>query len=90
MARGYQTDDVKIKLVELLSDAKTGLSGVEISEKLGINRVTMTKYLNIFAAEGLIRQKNIGNVNLWFVDEGSEPYHKIFSCKEQHINLFSI
>ena len=90
MARGYQTDDVKIKLVELLSEAKTGLSGVEISEKLGINRVTMTKYLNIFAAEGLIRQKNIGNVNLWFVDEGSEPLvfpNDYFKAKNLYIDF---
>ena len=90
MARGYQTDDVKQKLVEVLSESKTGLSGVEISEKLGINRVTMTKYLNIFAAEGLIRQKNIGNVNLWFVDEGSESFSfpsDYFKAKNKYIEF---
>ncbi len=59
-------------LIDLLSESKTGLSGVAISEKLGINRATMTKYLNIFAAKGLIRQKNIGNANLWFVDTATE------------------
>ena len=74
MARGYQADEVKQKLVELLNESKTGLSGVEISERLGINRVTMTKYLNVFSAEGLIRQKNIGNVTLWFVEEGTEQF----------------
>jgi len=74
MAKGYQTQDLKQKLVEVLSNSKTGLSGVEISEKLGINRVTMTKYLNIFATEGMLRQKNIGNVNLWFIEEGTEQF----------------
>jgi hypothetical protein len=74
MARGYQEEDIKEKLVKVLSSSKTGLSGVEISEKLGLNRVTMTKYLKIFAAEGLIREKNIGNVTLWFVDEGIEQF----------------
>ena len=74
MARGYQINEIKEKLVEILSDSKTGCSGVEISEKLGVNRVTMTKYLNIFAAEGLIRQKNIGNVTLWFIEEGAEQF----------------
>ncbi len=53
MARGYQTEEIKQKLVDVLNDTKTGMSGVEISEKLGVNRITMTKYLNIFAAEGL-------------------------------------
>jgi len=74
MARGYETVEIKQKLVDLLRNSKTGFSGVEISEKLGINRVTMTKYLNVFAAEGLIRQNNIGNVNLWFIEEGTEQF----------------
>ena len=74
MTRGYKTEDLKEKLVELLRDSKTGLSGVEISERLGVNRVTMTKYLSIFAAEGMINQKNIGNVTLWFIDDDVEQY----------------
>ena len=74
MARGYETVEIKQKLVDLLRNSKTGFSGVEISEKLGINRVTMTKYLNVFAAEGLIGQKDIGNVNLWFIEEGTEQF----------------
>ncbi len=57
MARGYSLEEIQQKLIDVLSDSKTGLSGVEISEKLGINRATMAKYLNIFAAEGLIKQK---------------------------------
>nr|AFK25015.1 hypothetical protein Josef01_22i07_30 [uncultured archaeon] len=72
MARGYQQDQVQQKLIEILSESKTGLSGVEIAEKLGINRATVAKYLNVFAAEGLIRQKNIGNANLWFIDSATE------------------
>ncbi|HWP78720.1 MAG TPA: HTH domain-containing protein [Candidatus Nitrosotenuis sp.] len=72
MARGYQQDQVQQKLIEILSESKTGLSGVEIAEKLKINRATMAKYLNIFAAEGLIKQKNIGNANLWFIDSATE------------------
>jgi len=52
MTRGYQTEEIKEKLVDLLSNSKTGLSGLEISERLSINRITATKYLNVFAAEG--------------------------------------
>jgi predicted transcriptional regulator len=62
------------KLIEILSESKTGLSGMEISEKLDINRATMAKYLNIFAAEGIIKQKNIGNANLWFIESGTEKF----------------
>ena len=74
MAKGYQVQEIKQKLVDVLINSKTGLSGVEISEKLGVNRVTMSKYLNIFATEGLIGQKNIGSVHLWFLEEGTEQF----------------
>ena len=72
MARGYDETEVKFRLIKLLHSSKSGISGVEISEKLKINRVTMSKYLNKFAAEGTITQQSIGNLNLWFVDEDIE------------------
>ena len=72
MARGYDDEEVKGRLISLLSGSKTGLSGVEISAQLGINRVTMNKFLNVFAAEGIIKQKSIGNLNLWLIEEGTE------------------
>ena len=72
MARGYDETEVKFRLIKLLHSSKSGISGIEISEKLKINRVTMSKYLNKFAAEGTITQQSIGNLNLWFVDEDIE------------------
>ena len=72
MARGYDETEVKFRLIKLLHSSKSGISGVEISKKLGINRVTMSKYLNKFVAEGTITQENIGNLNLWFVDDDIE------------------
>ena len=72
MARGYDETEVKFRLIKLLHSSKSGISGVEISDKLKINRVTMSKYLNKFAAEGTITQQSIGNLNLWFVDDDIE------------------
>ena len=100
MARGYDETEVKFRLIKLLHSSKSGISGVEISEKLGINRVTMSKYLNKFAAEGTITQKNIGNLNLWFVDEDIEQLNfpddyflvqekflsRVIDCNERHVN----
>ncbi len=70
MTRGYNTEEIREKLIDVLSQSKTGLTGIEIAEKLHVNRVTMSKYLKIFAAEGLIKHKNAGSVNLWFIEEG--------------------
>ncbi|MGI0056399.1 MAG: helix-turn-helix domain-containing protein [Nitrosarchaeum sp.] len=74
MGRGYQSAEIKQKLIDVLEDSKTGMSGVEISKKLGVNRTTMTKYLRVFAAEGFLRQRNIGNITLWFLEPGQEAY----------------
>ena len=92
MARGYQTEELKKKLVDLLNNSKVGLSGLEISKKLEINRITTTKYLNIFVAEGLIRQKNIGNVNLWFIEDDTEKFdfpEDFFKVKTKYLEYLT-
>lgn len=75
MGRGYSTESIREKLISSLENSDTGMSGVEISKKIGINRITMSKYLKVFAAEGLLRQKNIGNVTLWFLEPGQESFN---------------
>ena len=75
MGRGYSTEEIRKKLISTLKDSETGMSGVEISKKIGINRITMGKYLKVFAVEGLLRQKNIGNITLWFLEPGQESYN---------------
>ncbi len=75
MTRGYQANKIREKLIDVLHESKTGLSSIEISEKLKVNRITMTKYLKVFAAEGLVKQKNMGSGNLWFIEEGINYLH---------------
>ena len=92
MVKGYQINDIKGKLIGLLRNSKTGLSGIEISERLEINRLTMTKYLKVFAAEGLLKQKNIGNVNLWFIEDVTEQYHfpeDFFKIKTKYLEYLT-
>ncbi|MGI0102761.1 MAG: ArsR family transcriptional regulator [Nitrosotalea sp.] len=88
MTRGYNQEEIKEKLIDALSKSKTGLTGIEIAEKLRINRVTMSKYLKVFAAEGLIKQKSIGNVNLWFVEKGVDQLNfpaDLFQVKNRYL-----
>ncbi len=89
MGRGYSTEEIRQKLISSLEGSETGMSGVEISEKVGVNRITMTKYLKVFAAEGLLRQKNIGNITLWFLEPGQESYNfpdDYFKISSQYLN----
>src|ERR671933_2721583 len=71
MYRRYTLGEIKRKITYLLQNNETGLSGVEIAEKTGINRMTITKYLDILYTIGLISKKKIGSVNLWFLETGA-------------------
>jgi methanogenic corrinoid protein MtbC1 len=71
MYRRYTLDEIKRKIIDVLNSAGgTGLSGIELAERMGINRMTMTKYLDVMHAMGLLKKKKIGNLNVWFVEVG--------------------
>jgi methanogenic corrinoid protein MtbC1 len=71
MYRRYTLDEIKRRIIDILQSAGgTGLSGVELADRIGINRMTITKYLDVMHAMGLLKKKKIGNVNIWFVQVG--------------------
>lgn len=70
MYRRYTLDEVKRKIVDVLQNAGTGLSGIELADKTGINRMTITKYLDIMNTMGLVKKKKVGTVNVWFLETG--------------------
>lgn len=70
--KGYLLEDVKRKIVNALKEEETGLTGVELAKKTGINRVTLSKYLKMLEAKGLIKSKNLGVSNVWYLDESME------------------
>jgi hypothetical protein len=70
MYHRYTLDEVKHKIMGLLQDDRAGLSGIEIAAKTGINRMTITKYLNILLTLGLVKKKKAGPVNIWYLESG--------------------
>ncbi len=46
------------------------MSSTEISKKVGTNRITISKYLDILYFQKIINRKKIGSVNFWFLDPG--------------------
>ena len=73
MGKGYSIEDIRSRLIPIL-ESEPGMSGVAISEKIGISRITMTKYLKILSAQGLVYSKNMGNIVLWFLESGQESF----------------
>lgn len=70
MYRRYTLDEVKRKIVDVLQNAGMGLSGIELANKTGLNRMTITKYLDVMNAIGLVKKKKVGTVNVWFLQTG--------------------
>src|SRR5437867_1127471 len=68
--RRYTLDEVKRKIVDVLQGSGIGLSGIELADRTGINRMTITKYLDVMYALGLVKKKKTGNVNVWFLEIG--------------------
>ena len=59
MHYGYNFEEVKQKVFSALSENYAGLSGIELALRTKINRMTLTKYLNLMLAQGLIRKKKL-------------------------------
>ena len=70
MYRRYTLEEVKRKIIDVLQSNGMGLSGVELSNETGINRITITKYLDVLHTIGLIKKKKVGSVNVWFLETG--------------------
>jgi len=59
MHYGYNFEEIKQKVYSALSQNYAGLSGIELASKTKINRMTLTKYLNLMLSQGLIRKKKL-------------------------------
>jgi predicted hydrocarbon binding protein len=66
---GYQLNFKKIQknVLNLLEQFPHGLTTSEIAENLGVNRITMGKYLEMIQLMGAIKSKKVGPANLWFI-----------------------
>ncbi len=92
MTRGYVIPEIRRQLISILRDSDTGMSGVELSKKLNISRTTITKYLNMFATDGTLQQRDIGNVILWSLKSKQESFtfpDDYFKVSEEYIQCIN-
>ena len=74
MFRRYTLDEVKRRIIDALQSDNRGMSGTELSHKTGINRMTITKYLDLLYTIGLIKKKKVGSVNVWSLEQGAADF----------------
>ncbi|MDO8741442.1 MAG: PAS domain-containing protein [Candidatus Woesearchaeota archaeon] len=76
--------ETKNRILEFVKNNEM-CSSTEIAEKLGINRVTITKYLAILCSERMINFKRIGMAKVWFIEKS--PLLGIFGSENYNENL---
>jgi predicted hydrocarbon binding protein len=54
-------------VLERLEENPYGLTTSELAKAVGINRMTLGKYLEMFQLTGVIKNKKVGPAKLWFI-----------------------
>ena len=61
------TDDIQDKIIDFIRKSPIGVSSSEIAKYLGLNRMTIVKYLAIIQEKALVDFKQLGMAKLWFI-----------------------
>lgn len=69
MYKKYTLQEIQRKVIEILQN-NNPMSSSEIAKEIGINRITMSKYLDILYFQRIINNKKIGSVNFWYLYPG--------------------
>lgn len=65
-------EELANKILDALSDAKLGMTILEVAEKTSLNRATVAKYLEVLEAKGEVISKKIGVYRLWLSRQAIE------------------
>ncbi len=60
-------NNFKEKIIKSLKEHPEGLTILEIAEKTGINRITVSKYIYGMTFEGLVHQRRVGPSKLCYL-----------------------
>jgi len=74
VARSYSKYEIRERLIRILENSETGISGARLAQIMGMSRITTTKYLKILALEGTLNQRDMGNLTLWSLEQGQESF----------------
>ncbi len=72
----YDLADIQKQVINLLQN-NNFMSSTEISRKMGTNRITISRYLDILYFQKVINKKKIGSVNFWFLEPGIMNFDSI-------------
>jgi|GEM_PF-1108853 len=70
--------EIEKTIIETLKQYPYGLSISELAKILKINRVTLSKYLDVLKEKGMVSYRPIGRAKVWFVSEDINILEAIF------------
>ena len=74
---------VKEKICSLIKQNDHGTCSIDISKKLKLNRITLSKYLSVLHSEGLIYYRDIGMAKVWYFHK-TPPIMEYFTSNNGH------
>ncbi|MDP2973951.1 MAG: HTH domain-containing protein, partial [Candidatus Diapherotrites archaeon] len=70
------------KIFGFIVNAKEPIHSTDIANALGINRVTVSKYLSVLHSKGMVNFKSMGMAKAWFPVES--PLLHAFNVNDEH------
>ena len=62
-------EEIKKKLIEVLKEHPEGLTIIDIAKILGFHRQTVSKYILVLEASGVIRKRIVGPAKLHYLND---------------------
>jgi len=78
-------EEIKNKILEYLKTTRIGASSSEISKNIKHNRVTVTKYLEIMKAHGILNYEDVAQAKLWRICNKKEKSSILIVDDEPHV-----
>jgi len=80
--RDEEKTKIEKMILDVLQQHPYGLTISEMSRILKINRVTLSKYLDVLREKGLIDYRAVGRAKVWFINEDITILEAIFGDKD--------
>lgn len=79
-------EEVHDRILEVLKKSEFGTSTSEIASVLGLNRMTVSKHLELLRAQGFVDYRQVGPAKLWYLsDEYSKAIHMLKDIESPYI-----
>lgn len=86
-----QNNIIREKIINFLETIEIGASSTDIAKEIQHNRLTISKYLEVLAAQNIVTQHEFGQSKLWKIaDEHKKPNILVVDDEPHVVNLIKL